>query len=74
MPLFEYRCTKCEHVFEELQSASDTTKPTCPKCGSKKTERILSTFSPSVKGPAGSACDTGSCSSGACPTGTCPFA
>lgn len=73
MPLFEYQCSHCGFCFEELVPSAEVAAPICPKCGAKKTERQLSTFSASVKAGAES-CETGSCSSGACSTGTCPFA
>jgi putative FmdB family regulatory protein len=32
MPLYEYRCEPCDHLFETLvRSSSDV--PTCPRCG-----------------------------------------
>ena len=35
MPLYEYKCVKCGHRFEKIESlgASETKK--CPKCGAK---------------------------------------
>jgi len=41
MPLYEYRCAKCKDVFEELVKGNPESVP-CPKCGSAKTERLLS--------------------------------
>ncbi len=35
MPTYEYKCDKCGHVFEELQSMNDEPLTKCPKCGSK---------------------------------------
>ncbi len=32
MPIYEYRCRKCSHEFEELQSSNVKTMK-CPKCG-----------------------------------------
>jgi putative FmdB family regulatory protein len=72
MPLFEYQCKKCGHLFEELQKSASDKPPKCPKCKSGRTERQLSTFSASIH-EGGGGCDTGSCSTGTCPTGTCPF-
>ena len=40
MPLYEYACRKCSHVFEELVRTGDV--PTCPKCGASALERLLS--------------------------------
>jgi putative FmdB family regulatory protein len=44
MPIYEYRCTKCEARFEEYLSTSDKPAPPCPKCGAKKPERLWSSI------------------------------
>jgi putative FmdB family regulatory protein len=46
MPIFEFRCRKCNHKFEELvfSSASDLAQISCPQCGEKAAEKLLSTF------------------------------
>lgn len=33
MPIYEYRCTQCRHVFETYQSVGEPA-PNCPQCGS----------------------------------------
>lgn len=33
MPIYEYTCTKCDIVFDELKSVSDETPVTCKQCG-----------------------------------------
>lgn len=46
MPIYEYQCGKCGHCFEQIQGVSEKEPETlCPKCGSTKTEKVLSTFS-----------------------------
>jgi len=42
MPIYEYRCEKCEERFEEYLSTSDKPAPACPTCGSEKVQRRLS--------------------------------
>ncbi|MEW6440715.1 MAG: zinc ribbon domain-containing protein [bacterium] len=43
MPIYEYRCPKCEKVFEKLSlSWRSTLPPACPHCGSPETSRIQS--------------------------------
>jgi putative FmdB family regulatory protein len=42
MPIYEYRCEKCDERYEEYHSTSDKPAPPCPSCGSKKVERLLS--------------------------------
>lgn len=32
MPIYEYKCGKCEHEFEALQKMSDEPLKTCPSC------------------------------------------
>jgi putative FmdB family regulatory protein len=42
MPVYEYRCEKCEERYEEYLSTSDKPTPPCPNCGSAKVTRLLS--------------------------------
>jgi len=50
MPIYEYQCRKCEAIFERYQKANeDGESLTCPVCGAKRPEKILSGFS-SCKG------------------------
>ncbi|MEN7973288.1 MAG: FmdB family zinc ribbon protein [Verrucomicrobiota bacterium] len=77
MPLFEYKCKKCRTAFEALVSNADT-KVACESCGSKQTEKQLSTFSASVASNSASPCSGGGCPSegmagSGCSTGTCPL-
>lgn len=32
MPIYEYRCTECDHELEALQKMSDALLTDCPKC------------------------------------------
>ena len=42
MPMFDFRCDKCEHDFEAFVRASVT--PICPKCAAETVTRRLSSF------------------------------
>jgi putative FmdB family regulatory protein len=44
MPLFEYACPGCGHVFEKLVMARSAKAPECPKCGRDEVEQIFSAF------------------------------
>ncbi len=45
MPIYEYKCKKCRHKFEEFQSVGATNEGlVCPNCGEPKPERLLSMF------------------------------
>ncbi len=41
MPIYEFQCDRCDHVFERLQKLSDTDPDTCPVCGEKAIRRRL---------------------------------
>ncbi|OEU45376.1 MAG: transcriptional regulator [Desulfobacterales bacterium S7086C20] len=45
MPIYEYRCLKCLESFEKLFFMGDRELVICPKCGSKKTKKLLSSAS-----------------------------
>ncbi len=47
MPIYGYHCTKCDAEFELLMNSSDVAK--CPKCNSKKLERLMSRIAPDSK-------------------------
>ncbi len=49
MPLYEYKCRKCKHLFERIQKFSDEPGADCPKCGSES-ERQLSAPAVHFKG------------------------
>jgi putative FmdB family regulatory protein len=66
MPIFEFRCRKCRNHFEYLcLSARDVEELTCPKCQSKKIEKLMSVFGGKIGNTSTSSC--GSCSASSCP-------
>jgi putative FmdB family regulatory protein len=42
MPLYEYRCLKCQKRFEALVYGKE--KPACPKCRGSRLEKLFSAF------------------------------
>jgi putative FmdB family regulatory protein len=45
MPIYEYRCGKCESRFSVLvRGGIDATGAVCPRCGTPKAARVMSTF------------------------------
>jgi putative FmdB family regulatory protein len=44
MPLYEYRCSKCNEEFEELVAVGSDETPPCPKCSSTDTHKKISLF------------------------------
>jgi putative FmdB family regulatory protein len=74
MPIYEFRCMKCNEYFEILVTRSDEeVEMGCPKCKSEDFERVLSTTSYAM-GDGGAAKASGvktitkECSSGSCTT------
>lgn len=64
MPVFEYKCKKCEVSYEVLHKSSENKDDVhCPNCNSPEHIKLISSFS-SVMGSSGS--DAGSCSTGSC--------
>lgn len=66
MPLFEFTCTRCGKVFEELLSLAelDAGDLECPACGAAEVNRGLSTFATSGDGGGGGGCASGGCGRG----------
>jgi putative FmdB family regulatory protein len=61
MPLYEYKCEKCQAVFSELRSISQRNDAiSCPECGGKA-KVIISAF----------ATGAGTSGSGSTPGGSC---
>ncbi|MBN1846178.1 MAG: zinc ribbon domain-containing protein [Sedimentisphaerales bacterium] len=67
MPIYEYRCPKCNHKLERLTHAGKPERILCPHCRTEPMKRQMSVFA------CGQADGTAAKSAGSCPTGTCPF-
>jgi putative FmdB family regulatory protein len=50
MPLYEYRCDACQHVFEVIQKFSDAPIAVCPVCGLGPVEKLPSSPAIQFKG------------------------
>lgn len=48
MPIYDYRCTACGHVFEELVKLGQT--PNCPACNANDLEKLRSLPAVSTEG------------------------
>ena len=73
MPIYEFKCIKCQEYFELLViNNDDESKLQCPKCKSKEYERILSATNfatgDGADGNQSSAVTNRTCSSGSCTT------
>jgi putative FmdB family regulatory protein len=72
MPVYEYRCPDCAHLFEKLVSFTDTGRDvSCPTCGTQAS-KLLSTFAAigvaggSVAGTSAAPSGGGGCCGGGC--------
>jgi putative FmdB family regulatory protein len=46
MPIYEFKCKKCENVFEQLIfSSGEEEQLACPSCGQSDVSRLMSLFS-----------------------------
>ncbi|HEY5504884.1 MAG TPA: zinc ribbon domain-containing protein [Sedimentisphaerales bacterium] len=43
MPTYEYKCNKCGHLFEQLQSITSKSLRKCPRCGKLALKRLIGT-------------------------------
>lgn len=50
MPIYEYKCKKCYHGFEQLQKITDKPLHICPKCKKKHLVKLISNTSFQLKG------------------------
>jgi putative FmdB family regulatory protein len=50
MPIYEYKCTECEHRLEKLQKMSDDPLKDCPECGKPSLSKLVSASSFKLKG------------------------
>jgi putative FmdB family regulatory protein len=69
MPIYEFRCLSCGHVFEllKLKKEDERSVMKCPKCSSQEVERVLSSVSVITSSGGKKTKQTvKSCSSGSC--------
>lgn len=82
MPIYEFKCLKCEEFFEVIVmgSTGDDIKG-CPKCGSDEFERVVSKTNFTISGSGGGSgsgqkagvqTQERTCSGGSCKTYTVP--
>jgi len=50
MPIYDYKCSKCEHQFEVIQRLSDNPVESCPACNKKTVKKLVSAPSFRLKG------------------------
>ncbi len=50
MPIYEYHCEACGHIFDVLQKMSEDPLTYCPECGAPKLRKLLSAPNFRLKG------------------------
>jgi putative FmdB family regulatory protein len=73
MPIYEFRCLKCQELFEFLAVKTDDTMETrCPHCGAEDFERVMSStnfaMGSGASSNAGASKQTRTCAGGNCTT------
>ncbi|HNV53768.1 MAG: zinc ribbon domain-containing protein [Pseudomonadales bacterium] len=50
MPIYEYRCERCQHKLEAIQKISDEPLVDCPACGQPGLKKLISAAGFRLKG------------------------
>lgn len=50
MPIYEYQCQECSHLFDALQKMNDEPLTDCPDCGESALRKLLSAPNFRLKG------------------------
>jgi putative FmdB family regulatory protein len=50
MPIYEYQCDECDHLFEKIQKMSDDPLKECPSCGKMSLRKLISASGFRLKG------------------------
>ena len=50
MPIYEYRCSACDHTLERLQKMTDDPLKDCPECGEPSLVKMISAAGFRLKG------------------------
>ncbi len=50
MPIHEYKCENCEHIFEKIQKFNDDDLTDCPECKEPKLKKLLGASSFQLNG------------------------
>ena len=50
MPIYEYQCGACGHVFDSLQKISEAPLTKCPDCGAEALKKLVSAPAFRLKG------------------------
>lgn len=64
MPLYEFECQDCKENFEKLMRLTGLPQAVCPKCGSVKTIKKISTFATNAKTSTSSFTGASNCTPG----------
>ena len=76
MPIYEFKCLKCNDLFEVLvRNEQEEAQLRCPKCQSTEFERVISAARHAMgdaKGQSDASSVTRNCASGSCTTYTIP--
>ena len=51
MPIYEYRCSACARIYEELVAGANSPAPPCPHCNAPAAEKIMSLCAGHVGSP-----------------------
>ncbi|MCZ6804975.1 MAG: zinc ribbon domain-containing protein [Proteobacteria bacterium] len=50
MPIYEYKCDRCDHRLEILQKINEDPAKSCPECGEESLRKLISAVAFKLKG------------------------
>ena len=50
MPIYDFKCSECDHRFQRVRKITAEDSPACPNCGSSQTEKLISPSAFVLKG------------------------
>ncbi|MEI8173499.1 MAG: zinc ribbon domain-containing protein [Deltaproteobacteria bacterium] len=69
MPIYEFKCKKCDTIFEILfRSSNERLDLSCPSCRSKKVDRMMSLFGGKIGNTSAGGAGCSTCSATSCST------
>ena len=72
MPIYEYRCLKCENIQEVLVGVENRKEvPACPSCGGTAFQKLVSAPHSRMSSPTGESSSPARCCGADAPRGDC---
>lgn len=64
LPLYDYKCSACDHQFTLLRPVAERDNARCPRCDGEEVRRVISTFAAGIRRARRGGCGPGGGASG----------